>query len=141
MAKFYSRSYVDVSSGDCSSPGARTHRHAFAMAGTIADTQGACVTADTFASPREQIGLTRLANPLYPPLSLACEGPDSFKMQSSDAPSHIVHVPQQRSRDGHAELTVRGMVIGVIITLVFTAANISPGSKLHSLFRRQSPRQ
>ncbi|PYI78166.1 MAG: hypothetical protein DMF05_12555 [Verrucomicrobia bacterium] len=29
---------------------------------------------DTFASPREQIGLTRLANPLYPPLSLACEG-------------------------------------------------------------------
>src|SRR5438045_1010130 len=94
---------------------------------------------DTFASPREQIGLTRLANPLYPPLSLACEGPDFFKMQSSDAPSHIVHAPQQRHRDGHAELTIRGLIIGILITLVFTAANVYFGLKAGLTFSTSIP--
>src|SRR6201997_5804998 len=60
-------------------------------------------------------------------------------MQSSDAPSHIVHAPQQRLTDGRAELTIRGIIIGVIITLVFTAANIYAGLKAALTFSTSIP--
>jgi putative OPT family oligopeptide transporter len=60
-------------------------------------------------------------------------------MQSSDAPSHIVHAPQQRRTDGGAELTIRGIIIGVIITLVFTAANIYAGLKAALTFSTSIP--
>src|SRR5207237_6780212 len=64
---------------------------------------------------------------------------DFFKMQSSDAPSHIVHAPQQRRRDGHAELTIRGLIIGILITLVFTAANVYFGLKAGLTFSTSIP--
>src|SRR5205814_1153005 len=77
----------DVSSGGCSSLGrARTERVHSCYQQEFAQSESSrwrghhrrharrMCSPDTFASPREQIGLTRLANPLYPPLSLACEG-------------------------------------------------------------------
>ena len=60
-------------------------------------------------------------------------------MQSSDAPTHIVHTPQQRRTDGRAELTIRGMIIGIIITLVFTAANVYAGLKAALTFSTSIP--
>src|SRR6266480_2771147 len=60
-------------------------------------------------------------------------------MQSSDALSHIVHAPQQRRRDGHAELTIRGLIIGILITLVFTAANVYFGLKAGLTFSTSIP--
>src|SRR5438128_465661 len=60
-------------------------------------------------------------------------------MQSSDAPSHIVPAPQQRRTDGRAELTIRGIIIGVIITVVFTAANVYFGLKAGLTFSTSIP--
>src|SRR5246500_3695416 len=60
-------------------------------------------------------------------------------MQSSDAPNPFVPSPQQRRTNGRAELTIRGIIIGVIITLVFTAANIYAGLKAALTFSTSIP--
>src|SRR5215469_12531804 len=60
-------------------------------------------------------------------------------MQSSDAPSHVVDAPPQQRTDRRAELTIRGIIIGVIITLVFTAANIYAGLKAALTFSTSIP--
>src|SRR5205809_7053359 len=45
-------------------------------------------------------------------------------MQTSGTESGIVNGNQQTRANNRAELTVRGLIVGVIITLVFTAANV-----------------
>src|ERR1700756_1553756 len=60
-------------------------------------------------------------------------------MQSSDAPNPFVPSPQPRRADGRAELTIRGIIIGVVITLVFTAANIYAGLKAALTFSTSIP--
>src|SRR6516162_6748902 len=60
-------------------------------------------------------------------------------MQSRDAPSHVVPVFQQRRTNNRAELTIRGIIIGVIITLVFTAANVYAGLKAALTFSTSIP--
>jgi uncharacterized oligopeptide transporter (OPT) family protein len=39
--------------------------------------------------------------------------------------------------NNRAELTIRGIIIGVVITLVFTAANVYAGLKAASLSRHR----
>jgi putative OPT family oligopeptide transporter len=87
----------------------------------------------------EQIGLTHSAIPLYPPLSLAFGRLNSFTMQSRDLSSPAVHAPQERRPSGGAELTIRGLIIGIIITLVFTAANVYFGLKAGLTFSTSIP--
>ena len=49
--------------------------------------------------------------------------------------NHIVNVNQQTRK----ELTVRGLIVGVIITLVFTAANVYFGLKAGLTFSTSIP--
>jgi putative OPT family oligopeptide transporter len=50
-----------------------------------------------------------------------------------------VSVAQQRNTNRRAELTVRGLIIGIIITLVFTAANVYAGLKAALTFSTSIP--
>ena len=70
-------------------------------------------SSDVFESHREQFGLTRLANPLYPPLSLACQRAAFLYKCNRATFQALLHAPQQRRTNGPAELTVRGLIIGI----------------------------
>jgi putative OPT family oligopeptide transporter len=69
--------------------------------------------------------LTRLAIPHYPPLA---------SIENS-----IVKANQKHRESTPAELTVRGLIIGVLITLVFTAANVYFGLKAGLTFSTSIP--
>ena len=60
-------------------------------------------------------------------------------MQTSEAENEFVSVGQQRNPNGRAELTIRGLIIGIIITLVFTAANVYFGLKAGLTFSTSIP--
>jgi putative OPT family oligopeptide transporter len=53
--------------------------------------------------------------------------------------NHIVNANQQTRESAPAELTVRGLIIGIIITLVFTAANVYFGLKAGLTFSTSIP--
>jgi putative OPT family oligopeptide transporter len=69
--------------------------------------------------------LTRLAIPHYPPLA---------SIENS-----IVKANQKHRESTPAELTVRGLIVGVLITLVFTAANVYFGLKAGLTFSTSIP--
>src|SRR5213596_3560735 len=60
-------------------------------------------------------------------------------IQTSNAKSHIVNASEQSRSYRRAELTVRGLIIGVLITLVFTAANVYFGLKAGLTFSTSIP--
>ncbi len=60
-------------------------------------------------------------------------------MESSHANSHIVSASQPTRANGRIELTVRGLIIGILITLVFTAANVYFGLKAGLTFATSIP--
>jgi putative OPT family oligopeptide transporter len=60
-------------------------------------------------------------------------------METSPAESQIVSASQPTRANGRTELTVRGVIIGVIITLVFTAANVYAGLKAALTFSTSIP--
>src|SRR6201993_4217302 len=60
-------------------------------------------------------------------------------METRDPPNHIVRAPQQRKANAPAELTIRGLIIGIVITLVFTAANVYFGLKAGLTFSTSIP--
>jgi putative OPT family oligopeptide transporter len=60
-------------------------------------------------------------------------------MQTSHAKSNIVSASQQAGESARAELTIRGLIIGVVITLVFTAANVYFGLKAGLTFSTSIP--
>src|SRR5438876_63595 len=60
-------------------------------------------------------------------------------MQTSGTESGIVNANQQMRESTRAELTVRGLIIGVAITLVFTAANVYFGLKAGLTFSTSIP--
>src|SRR5216117_3688649 len=60
-------------------------------------------------------------------------------MQTSGTESGIVNANQQTRANNRAELTVRGLIVGVIITLVFTAANVYFGLKAGLTFSTSIP--
>ena len=60
-------------------------------------------------------------------------------MEPRDLSSPAVHAPQQHRPTGVAELTIRGLIIGIIITLVFTAANVYAGLKAALTFSTSIP--
>src|SRR5262250_1359919 len=60
-------------------------------------------------------------------------------MQTSDAKNQIVSAGQQTKSNMRKELTVRGLIIGIIITLVFTAANVYFGLKAGLTFSTSIP--
>ena len=60
-------------------------------------------------------------------------------MQNSEAGNQFVSVGQQRNTNGRAELTIRGLIVGIIITLVFTAANVYFGLKAGLTFSTSIP--
>src|SRR5207245_8460260 len=53
--------------------------------------------------------------------------------------SHIVSAGQRTRANRRIELTVRGLIIGVVITLVFTAANVYFGLKAGLTFSTSIP--
>src|SRR5881227_1647084 len=60
-------------------------------------------------------------------------------MPSSETGNQLVSVGQQGNEKNRAELTVRGIIIGVVITLVFTAANVYAGLKAALTFSTSIP--
>ncbi|HZR06121.1 MAG TPA: oligopeptide transporter, OPT family [Candidatus Udaeobacter sp.] len=60
-------------------------------------------------------------------------------MQASEAENQNVNVGQETNANRRAELTVRGVIIGIIITLVFTAANVYAGLKAALTFSTSIP--
>src|SRR5947208_9329416 len=60
-------------------------------------------------------------------------------MQASEAENQIVNVGQEANANRRAELTIRGLIIGIIITLVFTAANVYAGLKAALTFSTSIP--
>jgi len=60
-------------------------------------------------------------------------------MQTSDAKNQIVSAGQQTRESARAELTIRGLIIGIVITLVFTAANVYAGLKAALTFSTSIP--
>ena len=60
-------------------------------------------------------------------------------MQTSEAENQFASARQQRNAKSPAELTIRGLIIGIIITLVFTAANVYAGLKAALTFSTSIP--
>src|SRR5438477_212701 len=60
-------------------------------------------------------------------------------MPSSETGNQLVSVGQQGNTNRRAELTIRGLIIGIIITLVFTAANVYAGLKAALTFSTSIP--
>ncbi len=60
-------------------------------------------------------------------------------MEPNYAENQVVSVGQPTRAKGPAELTIRGLIIGVIITLVFTAANVYFGLKAGLTFSTSIP--
>src|SRR3989440_6144310 len=60
-------------------------------------------------------------------------------MPTSEAGNQLVSVGQQGNTNRRAELTIRGLIIGIIITLVFTAANVYAGLKAALTFSTSIP--
>jgi len=84
--------------------------------------------------------LTRPAIPHYPPLSLAGQELAAHHHNiNSDIESPIVSASQPNPSNARAELTVRGVIIGIVITLVFTAANVYFGLKAGLTFSTSIP--
>src|SRR2546425_12490680 len=60
-------------------------------------------------------------------------------MQGSEAKNQIMNVGQRTRSNSRAELTIRGLIIGIVITLVFTAANVYFGLKAGLTFSTSIP--
>ena len=60
-------------------------------------------------------------------------------MQGSEAENQIMNVGQPMGSNSRAELTIRGLIIGIVITLVFTAANVYAGLKAALTFSTSIP--
>src|SRR5262249_211753 len=60
-------------------------------------------------------------------------------MQASEPEGQFVSVSQRPNANRRAELTIRGLIIGIIITLVFTAANVYAGLKAALTFSTSIP--
>jgi putative OPT family oligopeptide transporter len=60
-------------------------------------------------------------------------------MQGSEAENQIMNVGQRMRSNSRAELTIRGLIIGIVITLVFTAANVYAGLKAALTFSTSIP--
>src|SRR6266513_1497085 len=73
-------------------------------------------------------------------LSFALVGrPHTITMEPNYAENQGVSVGQPTRANGPAELTIRGLIIGVVITLVFTAANVYFGLKAGLTFSTSIP--
>ncbi len=86
----------------------------------------------------------RIRHGLDPPadftLSFALVGrPRTITMEPNYAENQVVSVGQPTRVNGPAELTIRGLIIGVVITLVFTAANVYFGLKAGLTFSTSIP--
>src|SRR5881227_1384258 len=60
-------------------------------------------------------------------------------MPSSETGNQLVSVGQQGNTNRRAELTIRGLIIGIVITIVFTAANVYAGLKAALTFSTSIP--
>src|SRR5215831_11858935 len=60
-------------------------------------------------------------------------------MQKSEAENQAAPTRQLNRANSRAELTIRGLIIGVVITLVFTAANVYAGLKAALTFSTSIP--
>src|SRR5213078_1597180 len=73
-------------------------------------------------------------------LSFALVGrPRTITMEPNYAENQVMSVGQSTRAHGPAELTIRGLIIGVLITLVFTAANVYFGLKAGLTFSTSIP--
>src|SRR5438445_104339 len=108
---------------------------------------GGCAARSNLRWRREQ-DIAPLREPirhgLDPPadftLSFALVGrPRTITMEPNYAENQVVSVGQPTRVNGPAELTIRGVIIGVVITLVFTAANVYFGLKAGLTFSTSIP--